>query len=181
MMKESSSPEKNSVLRELLDIMGRDRLPVLSVEETEDVLKAGVPYALSTQLDLMLGGDNERTRAWLADRWLDRAGYSPVQKMAVQQRIQIDPATLAALKAIADEDVAGPPAIDAVIVTGELSAEPSMAESEPRESEKAEPATAGDAPGASTPLLSSEQPEVKTAGDSVRQEAVPGTTRPGIR
>jgi hypothetical protein len=94
---------QDNVLSDLLDLVGRDGA-TLEEEGVQEILKAGVPHALKAHLDLMLGGASERARMWVADRWLDRAGHSVIQKQAIKHQISLDPATLAALKQIALED-----------------------------------------------------------------------------
>lgn len=101
---QSKSTTTDNVLQELLDLIGRDQLAEMDPEDVEGILKAGVPHALKTQLDLMIGAGSERARMWTSDRWLDRAGYSPVQKVAVKQQLSLDKATLEALRQIAAED-----------------------------------------------------------------------------
>lgn len=95
--------QPSNLLADLLDLIGRDRLPELDADGVDDVLAAGVPVALRTHLDLMSAGGSERARMWVADRWLDRAGYSPIKKVAVAEKITIDPETLKALQMIAKE------------------------------------------------------------------------------
>ncbi len=95
----------NNVLQDLLDLIGRDSFEeTVNSEDVAAILKAGVPACLKSQLDLIVGGGSERARMWTSEQWLNRAGYSPVQKVAVKQMLQLDPATLEALKLIAKED-----------------------------------------------------------------------------
>jgi len=93
----------STVLRELLELVGAEA-DGMGDEDVREILRKGVPHALKAQLDIMIAGENEKTRAYAADRWLDRSGYSPIQKVAVKEQISFDPETLRALMAIAAED-----------------------------------------------------------------------------
>lgn len=99
-----SSMTNNNLLTELLDLVGRDQLEDIQDTDIESVLKAGVPHALKTHLDLMLGAGNERVKMWIADRWLERSGHGAIQKAEITQKITFDPATLLALQNLAAED-----------------------------------------------------------------------------
>lgn len=100
----SKAPEGDNKLRELLALIESDNLPATTPEEVEQLLQAGVPHALKSHLEVIIGGANEKTRVYAADRWLDRAGISAVTKVAVHKKISIDPRTLEALSRIAKED-----------------------------------------------------------------------------
>jgi len=99
-----SSISKNNILKDLLDLMGRDDLPAMEEVEVDAILQNGLPIALKTHLDIMLGGESERTRAWVAKDWADRAGYSPVQRSIEKKVFSLDERTIKALEAISEED-----------------------------------------------------------------------------
>ena len=139
----------DNVLAELLDLMGKGNMPEVSDEEINELLKRGVPIALKEQLNLMMGAGQEKVKAWMIKEWLDRAGWSPVQKIAVAKKISFDDKTLRALAAIAAEDG---DTIDAVeVLEGEKQGEDAVAES----------AAEIPAPGGEPALLSEAQGEAQ--------------------
>lgn len=96
--------KKDSILAELLNLIGSEDLPETSTDEINEILQRGVPIALKEQLSLIVGAGQERNKAWMIKEWLDRAGYAGVQKIAVAKKIQLDDKTLKVLAAIAGED-----------------------------------------------------------------------------
>lgn len=99
-----SSPKNESLLAELLSIIGTNELPPATEEEINEILKRGIPLVLKEQLGLIISAGQERNKAWMIKEWLDRAGLVPVQKVAIAQKIQLDEKTLKVLAAIAAED-----------------------------------------------------------------------------
>ena len=84
-----ASIQKNpNVLRELMELIN-DGEDFIQPEEVEAVLKRGIPHALRAQLDVIMGGENERVRSHAAEQWLNRSGYAPVQKVAVKQQLSL--------------------------------------------------------------------------------------------
>lgn len=96
--------KKDSILAELLNLIGSEDLPETTTDEINEILQRGVPIALKEQLSLIVGAGQERNKAWMIKEWLDRAGYAGVQKIAVAKKIQLDEKTLAVLSKIAGED-----------------------------------------------------------------------------
>jgi len=97
-----SKPE--NILQELLDLIGREDLPKMSPEDINDILQRGAPVALKEQLNLIVGATQEKTKAWMIKEWLDRAGYTPITKIAIAKKIQLDEKTLRVLAKIAGEE-----------------------------------------------------------------------------
>lgn len=101
--------------------------PQLSTDDVNEIFQAGVPLALKEQLKLITGSASEKTKAWMIKEWLDRSGYTPVTKIAVQKKISLDEKTLRVLAKISQEDG---DVIDAVEI---------VETQEPREGERTEP------------------------------------------
>lgn len=93
-----------AVVRDLLALIGKGEEEDLTDQDVQDILRGGVKHALKAQLDIILGAENDKTKAYMAEQWLNRAGYSPVQKMAVKNQIAFEPETLQALLAVMKED-----------------------------------------------------------------------------
>lgn len=94
----------SDVFKDLMDLIGdTGEGEDLTSDDVQRILQAGVGKALRAQLDVMGSSQNDKTKAFVAKDWLDRAGYKPVDKVAVQQRIAFDPETLKVLALIAAE------------------------------------------------------------------------------
>ena len=95
---------KQSVIKDLLELIGSEgRGNALSPEEVNDILQNGVKHALKAQLDVIVSSDNDKTKAFVAKDWLDRAGYKPADKVIAKNIIAFDPETLRVLALIAAE------------------------------------------------------------------------------
>jgi hypothetical protein len=145
----------DNLLSELLDLIGTEGVPQMTPEDVNDFLQKGVPLALREQLNLITGASQEKIKAWMIKEWLDRSGYTPVTKIAVQKKISLDEKTLKVLAKISEEDG---DVIDAVEV---------LEIQESREGQRAEQETTAAASRDEQTILPEEQGEAPDPTEAV--------------
>lgn len=79
------------------------------VRRASEVLEEAAPHAADTLVGL-LASDDEVTRRLSATAVLDRTGHGPIQRRAVRQRIELDPAVVQLLRdAMRESEIAVEP------------------------------------------------------------------------